>query len=222
MRDLEIRGAGNILGPEQSGHIAAIGYELYCRLLDTAVRRLRTKLEKGARPTLCEPPEGPSRQSQPGPLSLSDRPPVHLELEVPAYIPRSYIESDRQRIEIYRRLARCTTREELDQLQRDIHDAFGPCPPAVHTLLELAEIRVLAHPLRIRTIRQAPPDLIFTFDELARIEPLLNNSPGSARMADAHTVHLRLSPAYFEPKTLVSVLRRMLQAPAAAPALETS
>ena len=192
MRDLEIRGAGNILGPEQSGHIAAVGYELYCQLLDQAVRRLKH-----------EP--------------VDEFKPVHLELEVQAHIPRGYIESDRQRMEIYRRLVRCRTAEELEQLSKDLKDAFGPYPASVQTLLDLAEIRILAQGWKIRTIQRKPPDLIFTVDELAQVEPLFARSPGSARMADAHTIHLRLSDAYFEQATLLAVLRRLLQPAQVAP-----
>lgn len=186
MRDLEIRGAGNILGPEQSGHIAAVGYELYCQLLDLAVRRLKNEPADEYRP-------------------------VHLELDIPAFIPKNYIESERQRMEIYRRVVRCRSQGELEQLDKDIKDAFGPYPQPVTDLLTLAEIRILAQPYRIRAINQQPPDLIFTVEELALVEPLFANSPGSARMADAHTIHLRLTPAYFEPPTLLAVLRRLLQ-----------
>ncbi len=186
MRDLEIRGAGNILGPEQSGHIAAVGYELYCQLLDQAVHRMKD-----------EP--------------IDDWKPVHLELDVPAQIPRSYVESDRQRMEIYRRLVRCRTQEELDQLERDLRDAFGEYPPIVQTLLDMAEIRILAQPLKIQSITQDPPDLIFRVEQMGLIEPILANSPGSARFADPTTVHLRLSPSYFETATLLAVLRRMLK-----------
>lgn len=186
MRDLEIRGAGNILGPEQSGHIAAVGYELYCQLLDMAVRRLRNEPADVFRP-------------------------VHLELDVPAFIPRNYIESDRQRMEIYRRVVRCRSLADLGQLDKDIRDAFGPYPQAVADLLALAEIRILAQPFRIKAINRQPPDLIFTVEELALVEPIFADGPGSARMADAHTVHLRLAPAYFETATLLAVLRRLLQ-----------
>ena len=194
MRDLEIRGAGNILGAEQSGHIAAVGYELYCQLLEAAVRRLRNEPEEVFRP-------------------------VHLELDVPAHIPRSYIESDRQRMEIYRRLVRCRSQAELEQLAKDIEDAFGPFPATVRTLLDLAELRILAQPYRIRSITQRPPDLVFAVDELALVEPLLVGGPGSARMADAHTIHLRLNEAYFEPPTLLAVLRRLLQGQSARPTM---
>jgi transcription-repair coupling factor (superfamily II helicase) len=185
MRDLEIRGAGNILGPEQSGFIGAVGYELYCQLLDTAVHRLKGEPVDTFRP-------------------------VHLELDVPAHIPRNYIDSDRQRMEIYRRLVRCRTKAELAQLEQDIRDAFGPYPPSVQTLLDLAEIRILAQPFKIQSITQAQPDLIFVVEEMGLLEPVFANSPGSPRIADANTVHLRLSDAYFEPATLLPVLRRML------------
>jgi len=190
MRDLEIRGAGNILGAEQSGHIAAVGYELYCQLLDRAVRRLKDE------------PEEPFR-------------PVHLELDVPAHVPRGYVESDRQRMDVYRRLVRCRAEAELQQLETDLRDAFGPPPPAVQTLLQLAELRILAQPLGIQAILQRPPDLIFQVEELARVEPIFARSPGSARMADAHTIHLRLTDAYFEPATLLAVLRQLMKKPAA-------
>ncbi|NLE57286.1 MAG: hypothetical protein GX616_02920, partial [Planctomycetes bacterium] len=69
----------------------------------------------------------------------------------------------------------------------------------------------LAQPFRIKAINQQPPDLIFTVEELALVEPIFADSPGSARMADAHTIHLRLTPAYFETATLLAVLRRLLQ-----------
>ncbi len=196
MRDLEIRGAGNILGPEQSGHIAAVGYELYCQLMDQAVRRLKNE------------PADPYR-------------PVHLELDVPAHVPRAYIASDRQRMEVYRRLTQCRTMTEIEQLAGDLKDAFGPCPPIVETLLQLAEIRILAQPYRIRSITRQPPDLVFSVDELAAVQPIFSNSPGSARMADGHTVHLRLTDAFFETPTLLAVLRRMLRPATATPKMPT-
>ena len=185
MRDLEIRGAGNILGSEQSGHIAAVGYELYCQLLEDAIKDIKNE-----------------------PIDAFE--PVHLELKVPAHIPRHYIDSDRQRMEIYRRLARCRTRSELTQLESDIKDAFGNYPEPVQTLLDLAEIRVLAQPFRIKSITQEEPDLIFRVRELPLVEPLFANAPGSPRLPDGTTIHLRLNEAYFEPDTLLAVLRRML------------
>ncbi|RMF79932.1 MAG: transcription-repair coupling factor, partial [Planctomycetota bacterium] len=119
MRDLEIRGAGNILGPEQSGHIEAVGYELYCQLLEQAVRRQKN-----------EPSSTPRM--------------VNLDIGVTASIPKTYIAAQRQRMEVYKRLAAARTIEEIAVLRDDLRDAFGESPAAVEMLLQLAEIRVLA------------------------------------------------------------------------------
>jgi transcription-repair coupling factor (superfamily II helicase) len=192
MRDLEIRGAGNILGPEQSGHIAAVGYEMYCNLLEAVVRQLKN-----------EPDPRPS--------------PVHLELDIAAHIPAHYIRAERSRIEIYRRLTACRSLEDLQQLERDLEDAFGPFPPPVARLLELAELRVLARRWRIRSIILREPDVVFTVDSMGAVDALFAEAPGSARMPDAQTIHLRLSPAYLEPQTLTAILRKLMSHPTPVP-----
>ena len=188
MRDLELRGAGNILGREQSGHIAVVGYELYCRLLENAVRDLRGDKEP------------PSARSS-----------VHVELGVDTYIPRSYIPSQRQRMEIYRRLASCGGVEDLRRLQRDLADAYGPVPDEVDVLLDVAEIRVLAGSSGIESIILMAPDLIFRVRDLRAVEPVFAKAAGSVRMPDDHTVHWRLGEAYLEMPTLVRVLLKRLR-----------
>jgi transcription-repair coupling factor (superfamily II helicase) len=185
MRDLEIRGAGNILGPEQSGHIAAVGYDMYCRMLEASVRELR---------------------AEPDPVG----PPVHIEIGIGAFVPTSYIPSQRSRIDVYRRMVACRTREDLRQLEVDIRDAFGPFPRTVERLLELAELRVLARQWKISSIIVEEPDVIFSVKDLAYIQPLFEGVGGTVRMPDPRTIHLRLRPAYFEPPTLLSYLRRLL------------
>lgn len=185
MRDLEIRGAGNILGPEQSGHIEAVGYEMYCQLLEQAVRRLKDE------------PAEPWR-------------PVNLDLGLSATIPRGYIRADRQRMEVYKRLTACRTVAEIDVLRTDLRDAFGPLPEAVETLLTLAEIRVLAAPWGIRSIVLDGPDVVFAIDELQKVQPLLSDGPGSPRVPDPQTIHWRLPKRYLEPVTLLAVLRKQL------------
>ncbi|HEV8377330.1 MAG TPA: transcription-repair coupling factor, partial [Tepidisphaeraceae bacterium] len=109
MRDLEIRGAGNILGPEQSGHIAAVGYEMYCNLLEEATRQLKNE----PKPT---------------------RPEAHVDIGLSAFIPKQYIPADRQRMDAYRRLSRCTTLEMVAELVNDLKDAYGE-PPRIFSLL---------------------------------------------------------------------------------------
>ncbi len=185
MRDLEIRGAGNILGAEQSGHIEAVGYEMYCQLLEQAVHRLRNEPADVYRP-------------------------VNLDLGISATIPRNYIRADRQRMEVYKRLTACRTTAELEVLRQDVRDAFGPLPDAVETLLALAEIRVLAAPWGIRSLVLDAPDVIFAIEDLQQVEPLLADGPGSPRVPDPQTIHWRLPKHYLEPKSLLAVLRKQL------------
>ena len=186
MRDLEIRGAGNILGPEQSGHIAAVGYELYCQLLEKSVRQLKGEV-----------------------LPMHHE--VHVELGVDSYIPRDFVPSERQRMEIYRRMVRCGSFEELTQLTADIKDAYGPMPAAVATMLDLAEVRVRSGQLGIRSIIRMDPDLIFTFYDFKLAGKLFDGARGTVRLPDDHTVHWRLPPAYLEMPTLVRVLLNRLR-----------
>jgi len=186
MRDLEIRGAGNILGAEQSGHIAAVGYELYCRMLENTVRQLRG--EKA--PPLMH---------------------VHVELGVEAHIPRSYIASPRQRMEVYRRLALCQTPGQLEQLARDLADAFGPIPPVVQVLLHVTEVRLRAGELGIDSIIVMPPDVIFSLHAPALADAALKGLSGSVRLADERTAHWRPPKTYLEPLTLLSTLVKHLR-----------
>jgi len=186
MRDLEIRGAGNILGREQSGHIAAVGYELYCQLLEHAVRDMRGEPQ----------PETPD---------------CHIEVGIDAYIPRSYVPSQRQRMEIYRRLARCHAAEELAQLRDGLADAYGPVPGEIETLLDLAEARILAGALAIRSIILMGPDLVFAVRDAAAADRLFDGAAGSVRLPDPETIHWRPPPAYREMPTLMTILLKRLR-----------
>ena len=116
-RDLEIRGAGNLLGEAQSGHIAAVGYDLYCRLVNEAVAELRGE-------TIPEPPE------------------VSIEVPVDAHIPAEYISREAARLEAYRRLASVTEQAELDDVRAEWTDRFGPVPDPAESLLSIGRLRV--------------------------------------------------------------------------------
>jgi transcription-repair coupling factor (superfamily II helicase) len=186
LRDLEIRGAGNILGPEQSGHINTVGYELYCRLLGDAVKRLRN-----------EPVE--------------QEPETVIDLGFATFIPKRYIPSDRQRMEVYRRISAARNIKDIDRLKVELRDLFGPVPDQVTQLLELTQIRIRAAKWNIQSIIVQQPDVIFTFPEDASATDLFARCPGTVRIPDPRTVHLRLENNYFEPKTLLAVLRKLLR-----------
>jgi transcription-repair coupling factor (superfamily II helicase) len=136
MRDLEIRGAGSILGTAQSGHIMAVGFDLYCQLLKQAVAQLkgeksRARVEVEVRFDFVATNEAEFVQLGP-------------EARVPAFIPTSYVTDATLRIQAYRHLAQITTREQLDRLRKDWRDRFGKFPLAVDNLLLLTEIKLSA------------------------------------------------------------------------------
>ncbi len=131
MRDLSIRGAGNLLGAEQSGHIAAIGFNLYCQLLRRAVARLR-----GEKPPLLVDVAVS--------LPFLELNPSSTNRSAATCLPYGYIEDDAQRIEFHRRLAECSSPKELATLQKDTADRFGAPSPPLKRLFALGEIRILA------------------------------------------------------------------------------
>jgi transcription-repair coupling factor (superfamily II helicase) len=184
LRDLEIRGAGNLLGDEQSGHIASVGYELYCQLLEEAVKRVKNQ-------PIDRPPE------------------VNIDIGITGSLPRTFVRSEKQRMDLYRRLSRCQSLESLATLRQDITDAFGPLPGPAQTLLALTELRINAAGWAIASIISKPPDLVFSLSDLSRLGPLLAKAPGSVRPVDEKSIHLRLTPAYFQGDTLLDVLRNL-------------
>ncbi len=186
MRDLEIRGAGNILGPEQSGHIAAVGYEMYCQLLEEAVRQLK---------------------HQPKPT----QPEAHVDIGISAYLPKTHIPADRQRMDVYRRLTRCTSVEMLEALQKDITDAFGEPPRQAIILFALTEVKLLAVMYGIESMIRKLPDCILTVRDAAKVQFALTGAPGSLRVIDEKTVYLRMPSTYMEPETLLMVLRNLMR-----------
>ncbi|HEY5036553.1 MAG TPA: TRCF domain-containing protein, partial [Chthoniobacterales bacterium] len=144
MRDLEIRGAGSILGTAQSGHIVAVGFDLYCQLLKQAVaqlkgEKLRPRLEVEVRLDFLAGNEGEFLAHGPGE-------------RVPAFLPSSYISDSTLRIQAYRALAEITTQEQLHRLRRDWRDRFGKWPSAVDNLLLLTEIRLSAARARVSRV----------------------------------------------------------------------
>ena len=167
MRDLEIRGAGNILGGEQSGHIAAIGYELYCQLLENAVRALK---------------------QQPPKVAVE----VTVDLPWPAYLPRDYVPGQKLRIEVYRRLARLRDPAKLNDFRQELRDRYGPHPEPVEWLLRTTEIRLLCVKWQVASVHRHDHDLVFTYRNADRAKQLVAASKNRLKIVDAKSIYMRL------------------------------
>jgi transcription-repair coupling factor (superfamily II helicase) len=169
MRDLEIRGAGNILGAEQSGHIASVGYELYCQLLENAVRAMK---------------------HQPPRVAVE----VNVDLPWPAFLPRDYVPGQKLRIEVYRRLARLRDLKKLADFRQELRDRYGPPPEAVEWLLRTTEIRLLCVRWQIAGVHRHDRDLIFSYRSADRANHLARLSRGRLKVVDEKSIYLRLRP----------------------------
>jgi transcription-repair coupling factor (superfamily II helicase) len=166
MRDLEIRGAGNMLGSEQSGFIEAMGFETYTRILDEAVREVKEEEFRDLFPEVAT--QKPARS-------------VEVEAELEALIPDSYVASERERLTIYRRLHALTTAEQLNEVAQELRDRFGRLPEPVETLLGLIQIRFAAARLGVPKLQVGremlrvhfPPETEVAFYEAESFQKLM-------------------------------------------------
>ncbi len=235
LRDLEIRGAGNILGTQQSGHIAAVGYEMYCQLLENAVRQMKNQPLKT-------------------PLEVT------IDLPWPAYLPRDYVAGQKQRIEVYRRLARVRSLERLEDFRQELRDRYGPVPEAGDWMLRLAELRLLAARWQVGHVRlegkgveeggarledggsrienrgsnkagktaaqtdsrssildprssliYRATDVVLEYRNAKRIARLAGRAEGRLRIVDDHSAYFRLRPGELEPSALYACLKDLLR-----------
>lgn len=145
--DLEIRGAGEFLGTRQHGHIAALGFDLYCQMLEAAVAELRGE-------------------------AVPERPPVSLHLGVDIKVPDSYMPDMGDRLALYKRLASARDEAEVDRLQADTEDRYGHLPPAGRNLFDLARLRLVAERAGVRSVDVADARLQIRFHEPPPVEPL--------------------------------------------------
>jgi transcription-repair coupling factor (superfamily II helicase) len=152
MRDLEIRGAGSILGTAQSGHIMAVGFDLYCQLLKQAVAQIKGKKTRWRLDVELRLDFVANNEAEVDPMS---RP-------VGAFIPRNYIDDSGLRIQAYRRLAEITVPEELDRLRKEWRDRFGPLPDAVQNLSMLTEIKLAGEHQQITRVETRENKLMLT------------------------------------------------------------
>lgn len=186
MRDLEIRGAGNILGTEQHGHIAAVGYEMYCRLLELAVKKAR-------------------HEPIPDPVDVS------IDLHLESFIPHAYIREDALKMDIYRRLNRSTTFKEIKAIAEEMADRFGDIPHPVRNLLSESELRIVAQQSKIRSMVKVDGVLIIQVADLKKAESGLYKLKNYLRVINDNTLHLRLPKKGMLPEDLLDFLRKSIK-----------
>lgn len=146
MRDLELRGAGNLLGAEQHGHMNAVGYDLYCKMLNEAVKEA-----KGIR-------------------TMEDFE-TTIDLIMDAFIPDSYISNEYQKLDVYKRIAVIESQQDYDDMLEELLDRFGELPKAVMNLLAIAKLKASAHRAYVTEIKQMGKDVRITLYEKARLDP---------------------------------------------------
>lgn len=187
MRDLEIRGAGNILGMEQSGHIASVGYELYCSLLENAVRQmkhmpLRTPLD------------------------------VNIDLPWPAFLPREYVPGQKLRMEVYRRLTRVRDPRKLDDFRQELRDRYGPVPESAEWLLRLAEVKLLAARWQIGSVHLNGMNIVMGYRHLKKAQQLCDRSEGRLKVVDDKDIYGRWQEGEDTPIVMYQLLKTLLPA----------
>ena len=175
MRDLEIRGAGNLLGTGQSGHIAAVGYDLYCQMVSEAVAEL-----KG------EPVREPAE--------------IKLDLPLNAHLPREYVTKEELRLEAYRRLATVTTAGEVDDIRAEWEDRYGPLPPPALDLLAIARLRAECARTGVRELTVVKPSGFGQQPFTARLSPLALKTSQQIRLKRLHP-----KAVYKEPDQLLII-----------------
>lgn len=159
MRDLEIRGAGNLLGQAQSGHMEAVGYDLYCKMLNDAVMRLK------------------------GELTEEDEFETTLDLDINAFIPAAYVRNEYQKLELYKRISSIEIKDEMEDMTDELIDRFGELPKAVHNLLYVAYLKALAHKAYMTDVKQKDEKVFFEMKadakvDVDRIPEVLNEHKG--------------------------------------------
>jgi len=184
MHDLEIRGAGNVLGPEQSGDIIAIGYELYTNLLEEAVANL-TDQEKDV---------------------VFD---TAVDIRYTGFIPDSYIEGDREKFEIYRKISSSRHLEQTGEIRREITDRYGPIPEEVEILFKISALRSHARKARIVSIIEKDQSITMVFSPVSRVNSekifsLIKKQPENYSIIPQNpdSFFLRNFPAGFNEKLL--------------------
>ena len=195
MRDLEIRGAGNLLGAEQSGHMEAVGYDLYCKMLNEAVKEA-----KG--------------------VAVEEKFETSIDISTDAFIPPTYVSNELQKLDIYKRIAGIETEEEVEEMLEELIDRFGEPPKSVQNLLAIAQLKFMAHGLFVKEVSQKSTELKLVMYEKAKINPayipqvVQNLAPFLKFVADAQNpyfVYTINGNTREKGKNIVEILKNLLE-----------
>ena len=195
MRDLEIRGAGNLLGAEQSGHMEAVGYDLYCKMLNEAVKEA-----KG--------------------VAVEEKFETSIDISTDAFIPPTYVSNELQKLDIYKRIAGIETEEEVEEMLEELIDRFGEPPKSVQNLLAIARLKFMAHGLYVKEVSQKSTELKLVMYEKAKINPayipqvVQNLAPFLKFVADAQNpyfVYTINGNTREKGKNIVEILKNLLE-----------
>jgi transcription-repair coupling factor (superfamily II helicase) len=197
VRDLEMRGAGNLLGAEQSGHITAVGYEMYCDMLERTVGDLKQAPRVETLDTV-------------------------IEIGLHGHLPKAWIPSDRRRMEAYRRISGARSMAELEAVGRDLAGAYGDAPPVAAACLRFAQVRLAAALQGIRSIVVREPDVVFRSSRPRELMLAMHGVQGTVKAigspdaAGVQDVYWRPPKPFLEAASLATVLVRRLTANATA------
>lgn len=195
MRDLEIRGAGNLLGAQQSGHMEAVGYDLYCKMLNEAVKEA-----KG--------------------VVVEEKFDTSIDINTNAYIPPTYISNELQKLDIYKRIAGIETEDEAEEMLEELIDRFGEPPKSVQNLLAIARLKFFSHSLYVKEVSQKGNELKLVMYEKAKINPALipqvvqANAPFLKFVADTknpYFIYVLNGNSKEKGKDVIEILKNLLE-----------
>lgn len=191
MKDLEIRGAGNLLGQAQSGNIEAVGYDLYCQMLNEAIRRLSGE-------------------------NVQEEFTTNVELPLNAYIPDSYVKNEYVKLDIYKRISKCTNREDNDAILEEVRDRFGEPPKSFFRLLDVAYLKAIAHAAYITDIKYVENEVRFVMLANApvvpeRVKPLLKRYKGALKLVAGKQTYFRIQISKLIEEELVASCEQVIE-----------
>lgn len=187
MRDLEIRGAGNILGKEQHGNMNLVGYDMYCLLLEQAVKELKGE-------------------------EVTEKCDTTVDIKVSAYIPETSIPDEKQRIDMYRKIASISSEDDINEAEAEFIDRFGDVPPSVDNLMQIAYIKSMASELFVTDISQKEDMIVFTFEQIVStraIVEIMDDYRGKMMFSSGNTSYLSYKYGDDMLKNIKIILQRL-------------